>query len=84
MATYNDFEIEEMLPKIDELIRSGVLVYLKWTCPKCGERVTANEPNTYRTQGYQHEERLDGIICGEWYYGTKFNYLVHWKGERRK
>ena len=65
-----DKDIEELLPTIRELIRGGAMVWLKWTCPKCGDRVTANKENTYYTGGYTHED------CGETYYGTMFGMLV--------
>jgi len=75
-ADYNDYEIADMLPRIDELIQQGCLVFLKWTCPWCEERVTASEPNVYRTEGYLHEDKADGEWCGSTYYGTRFNYVM--------
>ena len=41
----------------------GHIVYQKWTCAKCGERVTANIPNMI-TQNGRHEEKADGSPCG--------------------
>ncbi len=74
--TPNDYEIDDMLPRMNELIQDGCLVFLKWTCPSCGERVTSNQPNTYQTKGYQHEEKADGSLCGGLYMGTRFNYVM--------
>ena len=53
---------------------------LKWTCPLCGERVTATDPlklidhpgfpghNVKMVAfppGYRHDERHDGKLCGQ-------------------
>lgn len=48
------------------------LIWIKWTCPGCGERVTADEPNTFCTQGYLHTTREDGTPCGIPYDGHLF------------
>ena len=76
MTDHNDYEIDDMLPRMDELIQQGCLVFLKWTCPSCGERVTSNQANAYQTDGYQHEEKADGSLCGGLYMGTRFNYIM--------
>jgi hypothetical protein len=45
--TYRDFPLLECMHAAETLIASGATVYQKWTCAKCGERVTANNPNTF-------------------------------------
>lgn len=63
----------------DELIRrmEAVLalhphaeVFVKWTCPKCGERVMSGEANTYHSAGYLHED------CGFLYTGKFFGFMA--------
>ncbi len=71
-----DLEIVELMPMIDNLIEQGAVVFLKWSCPSCGERVTANEPNSYHRGGYRHEEKKDGSPCGFLYLGTRFGLLA--------
>ena len=73
-----DIDISEIQRKTDALLAANptVKVYLKWTCPTCGERVTATEPNSYCLRGYYHEEKDDGSSCGALYTGTKFGMLL--------
>lgn len=61
---------------MDEVAGKGGKAWIKWTCPKCGERVTANEPNTFHTRGYAHEAKRDGSPCGAVYTGDMFGLLV--------
>ena len=77
-----DREISELIPEIERLMDQGATVFLKWTCPGCGERVIANDADRFCTQGYRHEEKADGSPCGGFYTGTLFGYLVIWKGHR--
>lgn len=75
---YNDHPLYECAAAADKLARAGCKVYQKWTCEKCGERVTGNEPNHWTEQGL-HEERSDGSACG---HITDLrikgcNYMVH-------
>lgn len=60
---YNDHPIDECAKVADRLIAAGCDVYQKWTCGKCGERVTANNANHWTEQGH-HEEKADGSPCG--------------------
>lgn len=64
--------IDDMLPEINQLIQAGAQVYLKWTCPGCGERVMANEPNCFYEMGFRHTDPN----CGHVYMGRRFGYLV--------
>lgn len=67
-----DKHIREIMEMVKPILESGGLVYLKWTCPKCGERVTADEANTYHADGYIHTEPY----CGYHYKGTQYGFLV--------
>jgi hypothetical protein len=35
---------EQLVERMNMMIRQGYLVLVKWTCPKCGERVESGEP----------------------------------------
>jgi DNA-directed RNA polymerase subunit RPC12/RpoP len=48
----------------------GAVVYFKWTCEACGERVTFDEPNTLYEQGECSE-------CGHRQEVTEGGYLLH-------
>lgn len=60
-------------------LTAGNVVFLKWTCPACGERVTSSEPLKLVDHpefpdgskkvvafppGYTHTEKDDGSPCG--------------------
>lgn len=62
----------EIIDIAQDLLRRypGILCYLKWTCPGCGDRVTANNPNSFATQGYLHED------CGYVYKGDQFGLMI--------
>ncbi len=76
MTRVADQPIEQLLPDMEYCAALGALVYLKWTCPKCGERVLADEPNVYNPLGYRHTEREDGTQCGATYFGPLFGLAV--------
>lgn len=65
-----DKTIEELRGFMEEIMNAGGNVWIKWTCPKCGDRVTANEANTVYMQGYKHED------CGEVYRGDTYGLFV--------
>lgn len=55
-----------------EIVERGAQIFIKWTCPKCGERVISDDPMRIAQTGqlewrpgYQHTEREDGSPCGE-------------------
>lgn len=60
---YNDYPLAEVCKTAEKLAKAGALVYQKWTCERCGERVTANNPNIFTELGH-HEEKGDGKPCG--------------------
>ena len=39
-----DLPIDKIAERAIPLLRAGHAVYLKWSCPACGNRVTATEP----------------------------------------
>jgi len=60
---FNDHPLHECAETAGKLIEAGCTIYQKWTCEKCGDRVTANEANHWTTHGH-HEQREDGSPCG--------------------
>lgn len=74
----HDWELEELVPKLRELLEKfpKTEFWLKWTCPKCGERCATDESNVIYMEGNVHTLRADGTDCGEWYKGTKYGVLV--------
>lgn len=81
-----DLTTEEVIERMDEVIRSnpGAKTFVKWTCPACGERVTATEYNTFRTGGYRHEEKHGGEVCGHIYAGPFWGFMVLFDNELRE
>lgn len=72
-----DFPFKEVCKAAEQLAKAGCAVHQKWTCEKCGERVTANTANYFTTFGH-HEE------CGHITNIEKkgCNYIVY--GDMRK
>ena len=76
----NDFDSpEELVAAMDKFIAKGFFVLVKWTCPKCKERVTSGVPNVYHSAGYYH----DSPGCGFLYQGQRFG-LAAIKGDPTK
>lgn len=71
-----DKPLEEIIKMVESIAEKGGSAFIKWTCPKCGERVICAEANTTYEKGYQHEERGDGTPCGGLYTGNKFGLLA--------
>ena len=69
---YNDYPIAECAEACEKIIAKGGTVYQKWTCDGCGERITANNPNTFTLKGHcegcNHITDIAAKGC---------NYLVH-------
>lgn len=67
MAQFHNEAGNKPLSAIVELaecyLAMGAEVFQKWTCEKCGERITADSANTFTTQGH-HSEKADGSECG--------------------
>lgn len=67
-----DQPIETILSLMEKVINQGGKAYIKWTCPKCGDRCCSDRPNEFNAGGYLHTEREDGTPCGGVYQGTMF------------
>jgi rRNA maturation protein Nop10 len=65
-------DFDELMKLMDEQVAKGALTFVKWTCPKCGDRVVADTPNQFHPEGYTHTEREDGKRCGHLYTGPKW------------
>jgi hypothetical protein len=55
MMKHKDYPLTECLEAMNKLVLKGATVYQKWTCERCGDRVTANNPNTITAHGH-HED----------------------------
>jgi len=55
MTDYNDYDRETIMKLAEKaLVSNGspkAQVHFKYTCPKCGERCTLEEPNTLYERG---------------------------------
>ena len=55
MTQYNDAPLAELAESAEKVIEDGGLFFFKWTCGKCGDRVTATEPNQL-TEWSKHDD----------------------------
>lgn len=46
-----DFPFNDVVAKATELSKFGFLVFQKFTCAGCGQRLTIETPNTFHTTG---------------------------------
>lgn len=46
-----DYPFEECAKSAQELMRRGWTIHQKFTCEKCGQRLTIEEPNVFYTKG---------------------------------
>jgi predicted RNA-binding Zn-ribbon protein involved in translation (DUF1610 family) len=46
-----NFPFDEAAVSASELIAAGALIFQKFTCGSCGNRLTMGEPNKFYTQG---------------------------------
>jgi len=78
--SYKNYPLDECARAVDRILRDnpGAAFYQKWTCGKCGERVTGGTANLLCEHGV-HTERADGTLCGYVTDITKAgcNYAVH-------
>lgn len=65
-----DLTIDEAAREIIPLMNMGMTVFLKWTCPSCGERVVLDKALFYDQDGalvvpmaLLHTEKDDGTPC---------------------
>lgn len=52
---YNDYPLDTIRQSMQDWVDKGAQTFFKWTCSGCGDRVTANEPNTVLTKAL-HED----------------------------
>ena len=76
MEEHNDIDVFQLAVEMEQLVRRGFLVFVKWDCEKCGERVTCEQPNKIFTEGYTHTEKKDGTPCGHTSFPAKFGMMV--------
>lgn len=71
VAPTTDLPGAQIRAKMEAAIQAnpGVKLYVKWTCPKCRERVTADDANTFHMGGYKCE-------CGHLYTGDLFGLMA--------
>lgn len=67
---YHDRPIPEIQRMMREVHAKGGQSWIKWTCPKCGERCVATEPNQINLAGYEHD------ACGGVYTEHLFGLMV--------
>ena len=62
---HNNYPLRECADAAQEIIRDNpkALVFQKWTCAGCGERVTADVANSFTKYGH-HTEKVNGEHCG--------------------
>lgn len=71
-----DLPLEQIKATMDMILAQGGQAWIKWTCPKCGERVVSDEEGCIHLDGYLHTEKADGSECGGVYEGKLFGLLV--------
>lgn len=85
-----DLPLTELASQVAPLIEEGHAIFLKWTCPACGERVTSSDPLSIVTHPvthlpcvalhalYKHSEKDDGTACDCIIpaAGSRFGYTV--------
>jgi hypothetical protein len=84
----NTYYLEDLLDNIIAHINNGATVFLKWQCPKCGDKITADNPIRLVIQNgeqkvalyknYRHSERENGVMCDTLVTldAKAFNYMV--------
>ena len=62
---HNDLAIPELIPTIENLISKGCIIHLKFTCEKCGARITADEPNSLNVlyPDVPYDEMVGDYFC---------------------
>lgn len=84
----NTYYISEMLDDMIKHVQGGATVHLQWECPKCHDKITADDPiklvwhngehKVALYKSYRHSERDNGEICDTLVSleAKAFNYLV--------
>lgn len=75
----NDIHVTELVQQMESILTASphAQLFVKWTCPQCGERVISDDANVFHAGGYRHEE------CGCLYTGEWFGLLAvfDWAGD---
>ena len=68
----NDLHVTDLIKQMEALLRENphVQLFVKWTCPNCGQRAMSAEPNVFHAQGYVHED------CGFLYAGDYYGFMA--------
>lgn len=62
MTTKLDFPLSEIRATCEALIKGGAFILQKWTCGKCGRRITGNNVNALCENGHcQHCEHVTDL-----------------------
>lgn len=69
---FKDVPIEKIIERCEAVLSRDptALCFVKWTCPKCGERAESSQPNVVCISGYVHEG------CGYHYQGKLYGLMV--------
>ena len=67
---------QELVAAMERAMKQGWTVWVKWTCPACGERCLADDANVFAAGGYRHTEKQDGTPCGGLYFGPTYGYAA--------
>jgi predicted RNA-binding Zn-ribbon protein involved in translation (DUF1610 family) len=64
----NDIHVTELVTRMESILAThpNAQLFVKWTCPNCGERVMSDDANVFHAGGYRHEE-CGFLYTGEWY-----------------
>lgn len=67
-----DKHISELIPMMDAILEKNpdAELFIKWTCPQCGERAMSSDANVFHASGYLHED------CGFLYTGEYFGFMA--------
>lgn len=68
---YNDYPLEEICAKAEEIVKQGGDVFQKWTCQNCHSRQAMPDANHFYAAGICEE-------CGHTTQITECNYMVLW------
>lgn len=68
----------ELIPQINAILAANptALCFIKWDCPRCGDRCLSDTPNTISAAGYVHTERANGTPCGGVYTDDMFGFML--------
>lgn len=59
MSLYDDGDFYEVSREAKQQILQGNIVFQKWTCSFCDERITMTTPNIFYTKGKHEDCKID-------------------------